>query len=109
MRFSRFNMSLEPVTLVLQPLSMRITAIGVNQTMSNDTSHRKWTEARAAYVKDFQRSHKLEPLLKGSFPVLAQTNTSMTLQISGKAKRFNYKHVLPVLNLPVSFSLNEGE
>jgi len=90
--------------LVLQPLSMRITARSVNQTMSNDTSHRKWTEARAAYVKDFQCSHKLEPLLKGPFPVLAQTNRSMTLQIHGKAKRFNYKHVLPVLVLPVSFS-----
>ena len=83
---------------------MRTAARGASHTTSNDTSHRKWTEARAAHVKDFQRSHKLEPLFKGPFPVLSRTNANMTLQIHGKPKRFNCKHVLPVLHLPVSFS-----
>lgn len=52
-------------------------------------------DATWAYVQNMHRSHKLDPLLQGPYPVLEKGDRYMLLQIGKEPKKISYQYLLP--------------
>jgi len=74
----------------------RFTPFKRNITARKEYLSPLWEKATHAYVEILKKKHKLSPLFRGPYKILAKGDRSMTTDMDGTIRRISYLHLYPV-------------